>query len=82
VDYTHLYFWGSGPTRNRSIRVRAQSDTLEPTVEKAKADGVWWPDFAARTDPHVTIAAYPNTGVVDIPLAVDNPGSTSGPPPR
>ena len=77
-DYEHLYFWGVGPSwdaRNIAIIERDQPGTDEPTIEQAKAEGVWWPNLSVQTDGHIELTAYSGTGVVDIPLTLTNPGS-------
>jgi hypothetical protein len=78
-DYHHLYFWGTGAAwdaRNRNLIDRHQPGTVEPTVEQAKADGLWYPDLTVQTTANVAVTAYPNTDTVDIPLSLANPGST------
>ena len=77
-DYDYLKFWGIGSdwdARNIAMIDRDQPGTTEPTVEQAKADGVWWPDLSVQTDGHIMLTAYADTGVVDIPVRLANPGS-------
>lgn len=45
---------------------------VRPTA--AKADNVWWPNLALVASLNVELVTYPNTGVIDIPLTVANPG--------
>ncbi|MCP2242474.1 YncE family protein [Lentzea aerocolonigenes] len=78
-DFNHLYFWGTGATwdaRNVAVVDFNQPGTAEPTVEKAKADNVWWPDLALVSTTNVDLIAYPNTGIVDIPLSFTNQGGS------
>jgi hypothetical protein len=79
-DYHHFRFWGIGQgwdSRNVAIADFEQPGTSEPTIEQAKADGVWYPDRALTVPGSVEIAAYPGTGVVDVPLLLENRGASA-----
>jgi hypothetical protein len=78
-DYHHLRFWGVGQgwdARNLSMQSFDQPGTDEVPIEQAKTDGVWWPTRSLVTPGTVEVTVHPGSGVVDVPISLENPGQT------